>query len=219
MTNKPNPKLFQSYLLSGDKNSIDSEVEKLLSSLKIPFSTSSPDTTIISPEKKSITIAQIRDLKSQIYQKPVKEHYRLIIFDYADNITLEAQNALLKIFEEPPSHAILILKAQNIKNLIPTIVSRAVVINATHKRQDPQETSLLNSQELLKQVSQINSPENWINNQIEIYYNHLKQSLKLSQPTNKYIKIIEKLRDTKKMIRQNVNPKFVLFDLAMFIGN
>jgi DNA polymerase-3 subunit delta' len=51
--------------------------------------------------------------------------WRIVIVDDADTMTRSAQNAILKILEEPPQRALLILVAHRPGNLIPTIRSRA----------------------------------------------------------------------------------------------
>ena len=55
--------------------------------------------------------------------------WRVAIIDDADTMNWHAQNALLKILEEPPKKALLILISHRIGALLPTILSRAQVIN------------------------------------------------------------------------------------------
>lgn len=55
--------------------------------------------------------------------------WRVVIVDEADTLNRNAQNALLKILEEPPARAILILVAGAAGSLIPTIRSRARVLS------------------------------------------------------------------------------------------
>lgn len=219
MTNKPGPKIFQSYLFVGSQSQTAEEIEKFLKTQNIGTSNASPDITTITAQKKSITIEQIRNLKSQIYQKPLLQKFKIIIVQDGDTLTKEAQNALLKIYEEPPSHAVIILTAQNIKSLLPTIRSRAVVKLA--KRQETRQEPALpkNTVSLLNAITDVEDPQKWLNNQMENYFALLNESINKRNSTKKYLKILEKLRDAKKMVSQNVNPKFVLFDLALYIGS
>lgn len=55
--------------------------------------------------------------------------WRVVIIDDADTMNRNAQNALLKILEEPPKNTILILIAHRIGAMIPTIRSRCRTIN------------------------------------------------------------------------------------------
>src|SRR3989344_5831755 len=120
---------FQSYLITGNELDRERETLALLTGLNIDLKTS-PDIFIIQGQKgvdSQVPISEIRNLKSHIFQMPVQLKYKIIIIKNAHNLTQEAQSALLKIFEEPPTHAIIILEASSPKNLLPTIVSRAVV--------------------------------------------------------------------------------------------
>ncbi len=55
--------------------------------------------------------------------------WRVVLVDDADTMNRNAQNALLKILEEPPKNAILILICHRLGNMIPTIRSRCRVIH------------------------------------------------------------------------------------------
>lgn len=74
--------------------------------------------------KKSITIDQIREISIAISGKPNEARYRLVLISEADLMNVQAQNALLKMLEEPPEKTFFILMAQKIYLLLPTIISR-----------------------------------------------------------------------------------------------
>lgn len=71
-------------------------------------------------------IDDIRELWRQLAYKPPKDaqHIRIITIKHAENLRTEAQTALLKTLEEPPSNTILILQTRSSQLLLPTIVSR-----------------------------------------------------------------------------------------------
>lgn len=69
-------------------------------------------------------IDEVRELRDGIRFVPTKSKYKVYIIDESHQITKDAANALLKILEEPPAHAILILATTEIHKMIPTIVSR-----------------------------------------------------------------------------------------------
>jgi DNA polymerase III subunit delta' len=54
--------------------------------------------------------------------------YRVLIIDDIDRLSVSAANALLKTLEEPPQHAKVIITAQNINAVLPTVRSRAQII-------------------------------------------------------------------------------------------
>ncbi|MEK7463306.1 MAG: hypothetical protein AAB621_03035, partial [Patescibacteria group bacterium] len=51
----------------------------------------------------------VREIKNFLWQKPHNSSKRIVIIDNADSLTAEAQNAILKITEEPPEHSLIIL--------------------------------------------------------------------------------------------------------------
>ena len=82
------------------------------------------ETLIIKKEGESIGIDEIRELKHFLYEKPIKSSYRIAVIDNANLLTDQAQNALLKITEEPPEHGLIIMIIENPETLIGTIQSR-----------------------------------------------------------------------------------------------
>jgi DNA polymerase-3 subunit delta' len=71
----------------------------------------------------------MRLLKERAQYKPLHGKRRIFLIDQADRAGEQAANSLLKTLEEPPDHLILILAAENVYDLLPTIRSRAVVLN------------------------------------------------------------------------------------------
>lgn len=89
-----------------------------------------PDFIILQPEERpSITIEQVRQLSHQLSLSPYRATgRRVVVIDGAHLLTLEAQNALLKLIEEPPSATSFILVAESLEALLPTVRSRLVAI-------------------------------------------------------------------------------------------
>jgi len=69
-------------------------------------------------------IDRVREIKNFLWQKPQNSPKRTVIIDNADLLTAEAQSAILKIAEEPPEHALIILIVSNLNNVLPPILSR-----------------------------------------------------------------------------------------------
>lgn len=89
-----------------------------------------PDILWITTEKNSIGVDDIRiRINADIMVKPYQSPYKIYIVDAADKMTENAQNALLKTIEEPPEYAVIILLCCNIQSLLPTILSRCVVLD------------------------------------------------------------------------------------------
>ena len=72
----------------------------------------------------SIGIDAAREIKNFLWQRPNVSARRTLIIDDAAMMTNEAQNAILKITEEPPASSLLILIASDAESLLPTILSR-----------------------------------------------------------------------------------------------
>ncbi|MDP6685323.1 MAG: DNA polymerase III subunit delta', partial [Candidatus Omnitrophota bacterium] len=89
-----------------------------------------PDVFLISPEgaSYSIKIAKVRDIIYQASLKPYEGKKRVFIIDDALEMTEEAQNALLKVLEEPPERHIFILVASKVAGFLPTVISRCRIL-------------------------------------------------------------------------------------------
>lgn len=93
-------------------------------------SANQPDIIWVTHEKLSISVDDIRDqVNGDIQIKPYDSPYKIYIIDSADKLTESAQNALLKTIEEPPEYAVVLLLVNNLSVILPTILSRCVVLN------------------------------------------------------------------------------------------
>lgn len=75
-----------------------------------------------------IKIEQIRQLQKEIALRPYEAAKKAFIIDNAHNLTPEAENALLKVLEEPPKDSVIILVTDKPGRLFKTIISRCKVI-------------------------------------------------------------------------------------------
>lgn len=73
---------------------------------------------------KKILTADVDELISQTYVKPLENERRAFVLNFAESMTIAAQNKLLKTLEEPPSGVIIILGATNEYSLLSTVKSR-----------------------------------------------------------------------------------------------
>lgn len=78
--------------------------------------------------RRSFHIDTIRQLRQNAWLLPGEAPCRVCVLCGAENMTDQAQNALLKILEEPPEHTVFILTAENRAMLLPTILSRVQTI-------------------------------------------------------------------------------------------
>lgn len=75
-------------------------------------------------EKESLGIARVREIEHFLHRTPAQSEYRTVILNNAEWLTVQAQNALLKILEEPPRHSLVIAIAKDISVFLPTVNSR-----------------------------------------------------------------------------------------------
>jgi DNA polymerase-3 subunit delta' len=85
-----------------------------------------PDVYILKKEedKKNISVEQVREMQKFLYLTSFLNSYKIALIDKAEELSEGAQNALLKVLEEPRSKTILILITRDTKFLLPTIISR-----------------------------------------------------------------------------------------------
>ena len=87
----------------------------------------SPDVQILRKEegKKTIGVEAVREFCESVYLTSSELNFKMYIFDEADLLTPQAQNALLKIIEEPPASVYMLLLCENSLSLLSTVRSRA----------------------------------------------------------------------------------------------
>lgn len=97
-------------------------------SCKQALSGNHPDIIHITHEKPAtIGVDDIREqINDTISIRPYSSQYKIYIMDEAEKMTIQAQNALLKTIEEPPSYAVILLITANPEAFLPTILSRCV---------------------------------------------------------------------------------------------
>ncbi len=90
--------------------------------------TAHPDITRLGGEGSPLTVDAIRRVREEAFVLPNEAAYRVVILADAQTMTVQAQNALLKILEEPPAHVLFILTCDNRTALLETIRSRCVCL-------------------------------------------------------------------------------------------
>ncbi len=75
-------------------------------------------------DDKSISVEDVRNILKGLVIRPLYSKYKVFLINNADNMTVQAQNALLKSLEEPPSYVVFILTVQSGAAMTQTIRSR-----------------------------------------------------------------------------------------------
>jgi DNA polymerase-3 subunit delta' len=114
-----------------------------------------PDIINIESRGLYIKIAQIRELRDSLAFKPNEAQLRVVILQKAQNLNLEASNALLKVLEEPPENTLFILTATHPTDLLPTIRSRCQQIRFKPMASKKIEAFLLKEKHLTTQQASV----------------------------------------------------------------
>ncbi len=141
-------KVSHAYILNGERGSGKEYIAKVFSatlqcekgeiepcmechSCKQAVSGNQPDIIFVSHEKpNTISVEDIRaQINNDIVIKPYSSPRKIYIINEGEKMTVQAQNALLKTLEEPPEYAVILILTSNVDTLLPTILSRCVVLN------------------------------------------------------------------------------------------
>ena len=131
-------KLAHAYILEGPAGSGKRTLAKAIAATRVqnsPFagkieSEQSPDLLFfgLADKKKTIGVDVIRALKSAVYIKPSELDAKFFILCDCQAMTVQAQNAALKILEEPPQNVYFFLLTDSASALLPTVRSRAQTV-------------------------------------------------------------------------------------------
>ena len=188
------------------------------------------DITIESFEK-PIGIEDVRKLQKNLFFKPLRAEFKALVINAFRGITIESQNALLKILEEPPASCFIFLIVENVNILLPTIVSRCKIIKLEDEK-NPAEINIEDIVNLIKNLSSenagiklklaqdfgksreeaIESLEKAIIGMREILLNKINSSADPAGRNSKdLIKLINKLEEGRLAVKTtNVNQRFIL---------
>lgn len=88
---------------------------------------------IVYPVHEKPSVIGVDDVREQIVGdmqiRPYSSPYKIYIVDEAEKLSIQAQNALLKTIEEPPSYGIIMMLTTNAAAMLDTILSRSIVLN------------------------------------------------------------------------------------------
>lgn len=141
-------KVSHAYIINGEKSSGKEFIARMFAmslqcekgeiepcqecrSCKQALSDNHPDIIRVTHEKpNTISVEDIRtQVNNDVAIKPYSGAYKIYLINEAEKMTPQAQNAILKTLEEPPAYAVILLLTANVNSLLPTILSRCVVLN------------------------------------------------------------------------------------------
>lgn len=81
-------------------------------------------------DKTQIGVDNVREqVISEVYIKPRNARRKIFIIEQGDILSIEAQNALLKVLEEPPEYVTFIICVTSKEKLLPTVLSRSQTVS------------------------------------------------------------------------------------------
>ncbi|MCM1252047.1 MAG: DNA polymerase III subunit delta [Clostridium sp.] len=141
-------KVSHAYIINGERSSGKEFIAKVFAtalqcekggvepcgechSCKQAASGNQPDIIFVSHDKpNTIGVEDIRtQINGDIAIKPYSSPRKVYIMNEGEKMTVQAQNALLKTLEEPPEYAVILILTANVDSLLPTVLSRCVVLN------------------------------------------------------------------------------------------
>lgn len=137
-----------------------------------------PDFVIASPQqgKKSLSVDAIREIRSKAFIKPHISAKRVFILENCESMDERAQNALLKVLEEPPKGVLFILLSLSRTTLLDTIISRCTVLTLS----PPSRSEAI---DLLKQ--RVQADESALNDALEQTGNNIGAAISLFSKESK----------------------------------
>jgi DNA polymerase III delta prime subunit len=145
-------------LICPDLHNIQQQVVTFLEQQRMLATSASiennPDLHCVNTPEDNITIEAVRQLNQDVLLKPYTADISIFVIFNIDLGSVAAQNALLKIVEEPPVHTQLILTATTISQVLPTIQSRCNVRKTPEVNIPvPTEDTYYNYKEILTQLT------------------------------------------------------------------
>lgn len=109
------------------------------------------DIRMIDPMENSFGIADVRNIQKTAFLKPQQSKEKIIVLNNAQLLTKEAQNALLKLLEEPPQHTYIFLSSTSSAFFLPTIMSRCkeVILDSAMQISKEQTDALVETVQIL----------------------------------------------------------------------
>ena len=178
--------------------------------------------------EKIMGIEDARKIQKKALLKPFRGKTKAIIIEAYENITLEAQNALLKILEEPPANTIIAIVVSKKEFILPTIISRCKIIILDNKelkltkdeilKSDSTLNTLLNGRvgDRLKIAQDVAGDKENLSLWFETMNISIKKNLLKDENNLKYLDFLKGLQKTYKIIEStNVSRRTSLENLFL----
>lgn len=196
-----------------------------------------PDLIVVTkdPDKKNIPVQTIRDnIIARINSRPLLSEVICILINNAQDLSIGAQNALLKTLEEPPSYVRIILSSNRADNLLPTIKSRSHIHTLDHSEdffegnqdfiREIVSMNLIERFRLVKDIADLDKKEKrkdsyntlkFVDDLIRGLRDMLRSNSNNSEFAEKAVADLYKILDGQEKIVYNTNKQLVLENLML----
>ena len=203
--------MIPKLLISSELEERKSEIEEVL--LEFGIKNPHPDLLYL-PFEAKLGIEQSKAIKDHLTYKPIQAKGKVVVIEDASNLTIEAQNALLKTLEESPKESLIILGVRTEADLLSTILSRCQIIhlqplpawNVSSRFQEDIK-KLLNSgiPERFAYIEKLTDREAFLKDLTLFFHKDLA-----SQSGIENLKFIKELLQAEEWAAQNVNIRGIL---------
>lgn len=87
-----------------------------------------PDFKLWETDKKSVGVSSIRNLQEGLFLSPTQSKRKVVMINEGEKLTTQAQNALLKILEDPPEETTFLILVEKLSKILPTLISRCQIL-------------------------------------------------------------------------------------------
>ena len=136
------------FIIEGEEGSGRKTLAKLIAAAAVCSDTNAPcgncrecelvlndghcDVLTYAPDGATFKVDAVRDIRNDAYIMPIEAKRKVNILLDCDKMNDSAQNAFLKVLEEPPSFMVFILICHSASFLLPTVRSRCVTLSVTN---------------------------------------------------------------------------------------
>lgn len=210
-------------LVTNNKSEADLYISDLLKERKINLLDVS-----LQKYEKIMGIEDVRKIQKEALLKPFRGKEKAIIIEAYQNITLEAQNALLKILEEPPANTIIMTVIPKKEFVLPTIISRCKIVTLYNEKAKLTQDEIFKFEKTLdilingrvgdrlKVAQDIAADKENLTFWFETINIAIKDKLLKNENSQKYLNLLKGLQKTHKIIEStNVNHRTALENLFL----
>lgn len=192
--------------------------EKAINEYLAQFGFSDPDVDLLYlKDDEKLGIEAVKKIREFFSIKPYQKDKKAVVAVSADNLTHQAQNALLKSLEEPPTNSIIILGVTTDDRLLPTILSRCQIININQKPdqslterflKDINNLQFLSYEQRFEFIEKLEEKEVFL----QALAIHFRKNLAshISSGNSNYLDFLKELIEAQRYALQNVNIRAIL---------